>query len=145
MLQHSAGGVDQLLGLSGSYIVERVRQGQAKISRENNWRGFYYQKGLRFARDTVGGLSKGFFLLGSRISLYQGVKAYNSGDGFGMTKSGLDLGVGALYYGGPLGFSGGFSYYATPTLLQYSDTARYILVDKPVDMTLWLHQKTGIK
>ena len=128
------GGIDQLLGLTGMYLTYTAKQGQLAIIRENKWNGFNYQNGLRSGMRIINGASKGVFALGTSISLYQGMSAYRSGDGFGVAKSGVDItfSIGALV-AGKVGMVGGITYYGTSTLLQYSPTATYYLVDKPVD------------
>jgi len=55
---------------------------------------------------------RGFFVVGSTISLVQGFNKYRNGDYVGTGKSGLDIGVGALStFGGPVGLLIGTPYY----------------------------------
>jgi hypothetical protein len=139
------GGLDQLFGLTGLHLAKQIKQGQLSIIRDNNWKGFDYQRGMRTGLNAVQNASKLLFYTGTAISIIQGVNAYSIGDDFGVVKSTLDVGVGlGALFGGSIGFVGGASYYGTSTLLQYSPTARYLAVEKPLDITLWLHNKLGI-
>ena len=56
--------------------------------------------------------SRGFFVVGTGISLYQGGDALLKGDNSRATKSGLDIGMGALAtFGGPPGWIVGGGYF----------------------------------
>jgi len=61
--------------------------------------------------------SRGFFFAGAFISGYQGYSAFQKGDYTGVTKSGLDIGMGAFAtFGGPPGWIIGGGYFALDAL-----------------------------
>jgi RHS repeat-associated protein len=85
------GGTDQLVGLTGMYLSKTIKKGQLSIIRENNWKGFSYQSGLRKSLQYLNFGSKFLFGVGTVISAKQGVNAAGAGDNFSVFKSLLDV------------------------------------------------------
>lgn len=80
---------------------------------------------------------QGLFLVSSGISLYEGAGALQRGDGFGVTKAGVDIGWGAAAtFGGPVGLVGG-SVYTGTSLLITIPTVRQHTVEPVTDGMCW--------
>ncbi|APD95720.1 hypothetical protein BM523_17915 [Alteromonas mediterranea] len=71
-------------------------------------------------------VGQGLFLIGTAISLVDGVEAYNKGDKFGVYKSSVDVAAGgAATFLGPLGAVGGGTYFVTSLAVQIPSVRRY--------------------
>jgi RHS repeat-associated protein len=101
-IQYQVG--EYIAASSFAELVEKVsmRSGFAKADVE---RALSKMKGM------FKGAGKVLFVVGAGISITEGVLAAKDGDYAGVAKSGVDIGVGALAFSGPVGFGISVAYF----------------------------------
>jgi hypothetical protein len=103
-----------------SYVCDGMWKGTNGKWNSLNWGGNRWTGARTNALSKAGYFklaSRGLFIVGTGISLYQGGNALLKGDYAGATKSGLDIGMSAFAtFGGPFGWIFGSGYFALDAL-----------------------------